>query len=229
MVGETLNDRYRIERRLGGGSQAEVFLATDVHMERLVAIKIWKPEGGFTVDEFLREAKLLARFVRTQLRHDPRTCGDPRSAAILCPRIPAGGNAAGPFDSADGRRDCPLRPRRVRRLAEGPRRGSRPPRSQTVQHHVGRPRGDGPSGTSFSTSESRRSPTRRNWRQTLADATMAGAGTLLYMSPGAVQRQSDRPAHGHLCIRLSAVHVVGAGGTIRHTRQAVISACSTPF
>ena len=80
MVGEILNQRYRIERRLGGGSQAEVFLATDTHMERQVAIKIWKPEGGFTVDEFLREAKLLAQIRRCPLRHDPRTCRDDRSS-----------------------------------------------------------------------------------------------------------------------------------------------------
>jgi serine/threonine-protein kinase len=39
-----LADRYRIERELGAGGMATVFLAEDLKHDRKVALKILKPE-----------------------------------------------------------------------------------------------------------------------------------------------------------------------------------------
>jgi serine/threonine-protein kinase len=57
-----LGDRYRVERKLGHGGMAVVFLAEDLKHHRLVAIKLLKPElsavlGG---DRFLREIDIAA-------------------------------------------------------------------------------------------------------------------------------------------------------------------------
>jgi serine/threonine-protein kinase len=58
----TLGERYRIERALGQGGMAVVFLAEDLKHRRRVAIKVLKPElsaalGG---DRFLREIEIAA-------------------------------------------------------------------------------------------------------------------------------------------------------------------------
>jgi serine/threonine-protein kinase len=57
-----LGDRYRVERELGHGGMAVVFLAEDLKHRRRVAIKVLKPElsaflGG---DRFLREIGIAA-------------------------------------------------------------------------------------------------------------------------------------------------------------------------
>src|SRR5436190_12528046 len=57
-----LGDRYRIERELGHGGMAIVFLAEDLKHRRRVAIKLLKPElsailGG---ERFLREIEIVA-------------------------------------------------------------------------------------------------------------------------------------------------------------------------
>jgi eukaryotic-like serine/threonine-protein kinase len=39
-----LSDRYRIERELGAGGMATVYLAQDVKHDRRVAIKVLQPE-----------------------------------------------------------------------------------------------------------------------------------------------------------------------------------------
>ena len=58
-----LADRYRIERELGAGGMATVYLAHDLKHDRDVAIKVLKPEIGQTVgaERFLREIQLAAR------------------------------------------------------------------------------------------------------------------------------------------------------------------------
>jgi len=41
-----LADRYRIERRLGEGGMATVYLAEDLKRDRKVALKVLRPELG---------------------------------------------------------------------------------------------------------------------------------------------------------------------------------------
>jgi tetratricopeptide (TPR) repeat protein len=58
-----LAGRYAIERELGRGGMAIVFLARDVRHERQVAVKVLRPElaGALGPDRFLREIKLTAQ------------------------------------------------------------------------------------------------------------------------------------------------------------------------
>jgi serine/threonine-protein kinase len=64
-----LADRYRIERELGEGGMATVYLADDLRHERQVALKVLKPELAALLgaERFLSEIKTTAA-----LRH-PRT------------------------------------------------------------------------------------------------------------------------------------------------------------
>jgi Tol biopolymer transport system component len=56
-------DRYRIERRLGEGGMATVYLAEDLKHDRKVALKVLRPELGVVLgaDRFLKEIKTTAR------------------------------------------------------------------------------------------------------------------------------------------------------------------------
>ena len=58
-----LADRYRVERELGVGGMATVYLAHDLKHERDVAIKVLHPDFGATLgaDRFLSEIKTTAR------------------------------------------------------------------------------------------------------------------------------------------------------------------------
>src|SRR5688572_5091941 len=58
-----LADRYRIERRLGEGGMATVYLAEDLKHDRKVALKVLRPELGVMLgaDRFLQEIKTTAR------------------------------------------------------------------------------------------------------------------------------------------------------------------------
>ena len=58
-----LADRYRIERELGAGGMATVYLAHDLKHDRDVAIKVLKPElaQSLTGERFLREIAVTAR------------------------------------------------------------------------------------------------------------------------------------------------------------------------
>jgi serine/threonine-protein kinase len=60
---KTLSASYAIERELGGGGMARVFLADDVALGRKVVVKIVAPElvEGVSVERFTREVKLAAR------------------------------------------------------------------------------------------------------------------------------------------------------------------------
>jgi len=61
-----LGDRYAIEREVGAGGMATVYLARDVKHDRLVALKVLRPEVAATLgpDRFPREIKIVA-----QLQH----------------------------------------------------------------------------------------------------------------------------------------------------------------
>src|SRR5215471_11057953 len=57
-----LADRYAIERELGAGGMATVYLARDLKHERLVAIKVLRPElaSAIGAERFLAEIKITA-------------------------------------------------------------------------------------------------------------------------------------------------------------------------
>ena len=61
-VGAMVADRYTIERELGRGGMATVWLARDRQHDRFIAIKIVHPElaGAIGVDRFVREVRLTA-------------------------------------------------------------------------------------------------------------------------------------------------------------------------
>ncbi len=63
---EALADRYRIERQVGAGGMATVYLAEDVKHRRLVAVKVLRPElaAMLGAERFLREIEIAA-----QLQH----------------------------------------------------------------------------------------------------------------------------------------------------------------
>ena len=58
-----LSDRYVVEREVGAGGMATVYLARDLRHKRLVALKVVRPElgGRVGVERFLREIELAAR------------------------------------------------------------------------------------------------------------------------------------------------------------------------
>jgi serine/threonine-protein kinase len=76
----TLSDRYVIERELGSGGMAVVYLAQDLKHHRQVAIKVLRPEvaGVIGAARFLREIQIAA-----QLTH-PRVVRSGRWTAVLC-------------------------------------------------------------------------------------------------------------------------------------------------
>jgi serine/threonine-protein kinase len=58
-----LADRYAIERELGSGGMAVVYLAEDLKHRRKVAVKVLRPEIADLIgpDRFLREIEIAAR------------------------------------------------------------------------------------------------------------------------------------------------------------------------
>src|SRR4051812_46909137 len=58
-----LADRYVLEREIGAGGMATVYLARDLRHNRSVALKVVRPEFGGPegVERFLREIELAAR------------------------------------------------------------------------------------------------------------------------------------------------------------------------
>ena len=64
-----LAERYRIERELGAGGMAVVYLARDLQRDRDVALKVLRPELGVAsgADRFDREIRLAARLVHPNI------------------------------------------------------------------------------------------------------------------------------------------------------------------
>jgi serine/threonine-protein kinase len=62
-VRNALADRYRVERVLGEGGMATVYLAEDLKHRRKVALKVMRPELAATLgaDRFLREVEIAGR------------------------------------------------------------------------------------------------------------------------------------------------------------------------
>ncbi|GAC1361995.1 MAG: hypothetical protein NVS2B12_03890 [Ktedonobacteraceae bacterium] len=53
-------DRYELQRSVGRGGMADVYLAYDPHFEREVAVKVFKREDEGMLRRFVREAQLMA-------------------------------------------------------------------------------------------------------------------------------------------------------------------------
>jgi len=74
-----LPDRYRIERELGRGGMATVFLAEDLKHRRQVAIKVLDPEVAAAIgpERFLREIETVARLTHPHILplHDSGVAG----------------------------------------------------------------------------------------------------------------------------------------------------------
>ncbi len=64
-----LSDRYRLERELGAGGMATVYLAEDLKHHRKVAVKVLRPELAATLgpDRFDREIEVAARLVHPHI------------------------------------------------------------------------------------------------------------------------------------------------------------------
>jgi eukaryotic-like serine/threonine-protein kinase len=64
-----LADRYRIERELGAGGMATVYLAQDLKHDRKVAVKVLKPELAAVLgaERFLAEIKVTANLQHPNL------------------------------------------------------------------------------------------------------------------------------------------------------------------
>ncbi len=58
-----LADRYAVQRELGSGGMATVYLAEDLKLERHVAVKVVRPELAAVLgkERFLREVKITAK------------------------------------------------------------------------------------------------------------------------------------------------------------------------
>src|SRR5438876_2065673 len=74
-----LSDRYAIERELGRGGMATVYLARDVRHERRVALKVLRPEVAAALgpERFLREIQIAAQLAHPHILplHDSGAAG----------------------------------------------------------------------------------------------------------------------------------------------------------
>jgi len=68
-LSEAISDRYRIEREIGAGGMATVYLAQDIRHDRPVALKVLNPELGAVlgVERFLAEIKVTANLQHPNL------------------------------------------------------------------------------------------------------------------------------------------------------------------
>ena len=92
---EGLAGRYTVERELGRGGMAAVFLARDLRHDRLVALKVLHPELAMSIgtDRFAREIRFAARLQHPHILpvHDsgdvPGTGGQPTLLWFSMPYI----------------------------------------------------------------------------------------------------------------------------------------------
>ena len=81
-LADALSDRYRLERELGRGGMATVYLARDLKHDRSVALKVIHPELAAVIgaERFLAEIKVTADLnTRTSFRCSTR--GRPRGCS----------------------------------------------------------------------------------------------------------------------------------------------------
>jgi serine/threonine-protein kinase len=87
----SLADRYRIERELGRGGMATVYLAHDLRHDRKVALKVLDPEtAAVAPSRFQREIRLAARLQHPNIVtvHDSGAAGGPSPEAVLWYTMP---------------------------------------------------------------------------------------------------------------------------------------------
>ena len=84
-------DRYRIERELGEGGMATVYLAMDLRHHRQVALKVLRPDlaANLGAERFLREIETTAGLRHPHIlplydsgRTGDRRTGGPRTSSI---------------------------------------------------------------------------------------------------------------------------------------------------
>ncbi|UCD24792.1 MAG: protein kinase, partial [Gemmatimonadota bacterium] len=68
-IGDLLADRYRIERQIGRGGMARVYLAREFHPARAVAIKVLDPRLGHGIsrERFLREVEIVSQLTHPHI------------------------------------------------------------------------------------------------------------------------------------------------------------------
>jgi len=69
LLGAAVGDRYRIQRELGQGGMATVYLAEDLKHHRKVALKVLRPELGAAMgaERFAREIEVAARLLHPHI------------------------------------------------------------------------------------------------------------------------------------------------------------------
>jgi tRNA A-37 threonylcarbamoyl transferase component Bud32/TolB-like protein len=80
LLTDAVGDRYTIVRELGRGGMATVYLASDLKLQRQVALKVLRPELGAALgtDRFLREIQIASRLTHPHILalHDSGEAGD---------------------------------------------------------------------------------------------------------------------------------------------------------
>ena len=68
-LADALRMRYQLERELGRGGMAVVYLARDLRHDRPVALKVFRPDaaGSLGVDRFEREIRVMAGLVHPNI------------------------------------------------------------------------------------------------------------------------------------------------------------------
>jgi serine/threonine-protein kinase len=100
---------YRIQRRLGEGGMAVVYLAEDVVLDRLVALKLIQPRMADEVrfrDRFLRESRLAARLEHPHIV-PVYSAGEQRGLYYIAMRYIRGGDLETLLESP-GHRSTPM-------------------------------------------------------------------------------------------------------------------------
>ena len=86
-----LGDRYALERQVGEGGMATVYLARDLKHERKVAIKVLRPELSVSLgaDRFLREIRVAANLQHPNILglYDSGECDGLLRALLLLPAV----------------------------------------------------------------------------------------------------------------------------------------------
>ena len=144
LIGELFDGRYLIERQLGSGGMADVYLATDQSLGRKVAIKIlsdrYARDAGF-VERFRREASAAAGRSSHPNIVTVYDRGEAEGTSYIAMEFLDGPDAQGgdhPARAAARGRGDQLRHAGAGRARLRPPRGRDPPRHQAAQHGADR-------------------------------------------------------------------------------------------